>query len=1014
MRFLLAVIAVPLQPPTLATFPLVGRSDELAALGTLLDAAQGGRGGTVFLVGEGGVGKTRLAKAISDVAAHRNWTVALGRAYPVETGVPYAPFSDALLPHLRAFDAGTLSLLTRGGAADLAALFPALGDRAGTAPPRGDPAEIKARLLWNFTQFLARWSARTPLLIVLENLQWADASSLELLHFVARQVTNERIVLLCTYNEAERDQHPTLRATEQSLVALGCATVRRLLPLSREATDELVRRVFGVEGTVTREFTALLYGWTRGNPFFVEETLKALVESGRLHERDGTWLGWELEGFDLPRSIRDAIVARVDRLPDAARSIANLAAVIGTRASFEALHSVSGMSRPELLAALDELRRQYMLVEGAVGDDVVYDFAHPLLQQTLYGELGRARARLLHATVAEALETFHGARAVAHADELAFHFSRADASSLAPKAVKYLTVAGRDALAKNAGREAVNYLAAALEQVDREGAELETPGDVTALVEELARARQRLGEYDAAIELWERARRAAEGEGQSARVAALERRLGVAHYWSGRYPEALEHYDAGLATARTCDDTAMLARLRLVKGMCLQELGRHQEAQGEVEDALRLAEQLGDPSLLARVHRGLLLLYAWTGPVKLAREHGHRAIELAQQLGHLSTAWSAHWALAVLEGLTGNGPAVVVHLPEAERLAEELRSPLLRVWTAEISIEYAAGAGEWDSAVALSERTIALARSLGQRGVLSRVLVWSAMLYLGRGDLTRARQYVDEAWALSGAEHGAMDRPLDVHTVVPAHTGLAAYYLTIGDHARAIEIGEAGLAIADRTGYVVWAIHRLLPTIAEAALWSNDLERAAQLGERIRRDSTRMGHRLGLAWADACDALVEMRRGDPERAVEMLRTAVDELEAIPFVSDAARLRRQLAQVLSQKGDREAATRELRRSHDVFARLGAITELAKTRDQLRDLGARPPARAVSSGTEGLTGREVEIIRLVAARKSNKEIAKVLGISPRTVSTHLSNIFGKVNVSSRGELADFARQTELPHV
>ena len=1010
------------QSPALASFPLVGRSDELASLGTLLDAAQGGRGATAFLVGEGGVGKTRLVRAIADLAAHRKLTVAFGRAYPVETGVPYAPFSDALLPLLRGMDAATLSLLTRGGGSELSALFPAFGERPGGAAPRGDPAEIKARLLWNFTQFLSRWSTRSPLLVVLENLQWADASSLELLHFVARQVTSERILLLCTYNESERDQNPTLRTTEQSLVALGCATVQRLLPLSREAVDELVRRIFGVEGSVTREFTALLYGWTRGNPFFVEETLKALVESGRLHERDGTWLGWEVEGFDLPRSIRDAIIARVDRLTDPARSVANLAAVIGTRASFEALHSVSGLSRAELLAALDELRRQHVLVESADADDVVYDFAHPLLQQTLYGELGRARARLLHATVAEALEAFHGARAVEHAGELAFHFSRADVSGLAPKAVKYLTVAGREALERNAGREAVNYLAAALDQVDRSGAGLEESGDVTALVKELARARQRLGEYDAAIELWERARRRADqhggdGRGEDGRAngrAAIERRLGLAHYWSGRHADALRHYDAGLELARAQGDDALIARLRLVKGMCLQELGRHREAQDEVEEALRLAERLGDPSLLARAHRGLLLLYAWTGPVDLAREHGMRAIELAQPLGQMGIVWSAHWALAVLAGLTGNGPAVAVHLPEAERLAEALHSPLLRVWTAEIAIEYAAGAGEWDSAVALAERTMSLARSLGQRGLLSRVLVWSAMLYVGRGDLARAKEYVDEAWTLSGAEEGAVDRPLDVHTVVPAHTGLAAWHLAMGDYPRAIEVGEAGLAIADRTGYVVWAIHRLLPTIAEAALWHNDLERAARLGERIRRDSTRMGHRLGLAWADACDALVEMRRGDPKRSLEMLRTAIDELEAIPFVSDAARLRRQLARVLAQMGDRDGATRELRRSHDVFARLGAAVELAKTRDQLRQLGARPPARTATTGTEGLTGREVEIIRLVAARKSNKEIAQILGISPRTVSTHLSNIFGKVSVSSRGELADFARQTELPHV
>jgi len=154
-----------------------------------------------------------------------------------------------------------------------------------------------------------------------------------------------------------------------------------------------------------------------------------------------------------------------------------------------------------------------------------------------------------------------------------------------------------------------------------------------------------------------------------------------------------------------------------------------------------------------------------------------------------------------------------------------------------------------------------------------------------------------------------------------------------------------------------------------------------------------------------------MYRGDHDEAVELLRKAADELEAIPFVGDAARVRRQLALALMKTGREEEATRELRRVHDVFAKLGASVELTKTRDLLRELGARPPARTTVAGADGLTGREIEIIQLVGARKSNKEIASALGISPRTVSTHLSNVFAKVGVSSRGELADYARVREL---
>jgi predicted ATPase len=238
--------------------PLVGRSGELAFLSKTLDEAAKGVGRSVFFVGEGGIGKTRLASAAAELAAKRGWSVAVGRSYPVETGVPYALFSDALLPLVRKFEPATLSVLTRGGAAELGYVFPNLGASADRerAAAGADPSEIKARLLWTFTQCLGRLAAKQPLFIVLENLQWADASSLELLHFVARQIESQRIILLGTYNEAERDANATLRTTEQSLLGLGCLTVRKLDPLEREEVDEIVAQMFGVDKAVTRHFSS--------------------------------------------------------------------------------------------------------------------------------------------------------------------------------------------------------------------------------------------------------------------------------------------------------------------------------------------------------------------------------------------------------------------------------------------------------------------------------------------------------------------------------------------------------------------------------------------------------------------------------------------------------------------------------------------------------------------------------------------------------------------------------------
>jgi tetratricopeptide (TPR) repeat protein len=345
---------------------------------------------------------------------------------------------------------------------------------------------------------------------------------------------------------------------------------------------------------------------------------------------------------------------------------------------------------------------------------------------------------------------------------------------------------------------------------------------------------------------------------------------------------------------------------------------------------------------------------------------------LAEQSGQRGVEWSSHWALAMLGGLTANVQDITHHLAEAQRLADELRSPLLRAWTAEVAIEYYAGIGEWDQAVELAERTLEAARSLGQTALLPRLLVWLGLLHFGRGNVERGKACVDEAWELSGAGRESPRRAAggDVHSIVPAHTGRAAYHLTMQDYPQAIRVGERGLEIADASGYVVWAVHRLMPVTAEAALWSSDHERAQRIGKRLRRDSLRLENRLGLAWADASDALVELLQGNKERSVAMLREVAERLEAIPYVPDAARVRRQLARALAETGDREGAMRELRQAHAVFARLGAEPELRATREQLRELGARPPVRALAAGAAGLTGREVEIVRLVANRRSNK--------------------------------------------
>jgi ATP/maltotriose-dependent transcriptional regulator MalT len=451
----------------------------------------------------------------------------------------------------------------------------------------------------------------------------------------------------------------------------------------------------------------------------------------------------------------------------------------------------------------------------------------------------------------------------------------------------------------------------------------------------------------------------------------------------------------------------VIARARLLRAIVLAELGMVAEAEAELDAILKLSGDLADRGIPAEAHRVLANLHTWTGHPDRVRTHAKLAAKLARDSGARSVEFWGIWAEATLEGLLGNTTEMAGLIQAADAIAQTIRSPVLGLRTMELAIELAAARGEWEKGLALGEQAIALARTFSQRTVLPRVLVWTSLLYLGRGDVELARPLLEEAWKSSGAGGEGV---FNLHGAIPAHIGMGFLALTQGDIPEAIRVGRAGLAMADKVGYGIWSLHRLIPLLAEAYLRAGDLVRARKMGERLREGSAPVGSRLGLARAQAVDALCTLLSGDLEAGIGEVEAAARELEGIPMVGEAVMLRRLKAESLAKLGDRKAALEELTRVHQTLLMLGAIRELEKARELFRELDARPPRKAV--GGEGdLSTREVEISRLVESRKSNKAIARELGISPRTVSTHLSNIYQKLGIGSRGELADYVRSQVL---
>lgn len=990
--------------------PLVGRRADIGALRLALDDALDGRGRTMLLTGEPGVGKSRLLALLDQEARGRRMQVAAGRGFSVESGVPYGAFADALAAPLQALEAGTITVLARGAEDDLRAIMPAFpGSRADARPRSTADGDGKARLLWIATQFLTRLAARQPLLLVLDNAQWADPSSLELLHFLARQIEGVPLLLVLAYADDELEPRALLQEVCRSLLASRQATHRRIEPLTQQDLTELLQRTFAIARADAEAHASVLFRHTSGNPFFVEETLKSLVTAGRIRRRGDAWIIEEAIPAHLPATVRDAVRVRLDALSAPARRVAEFAALVDGPASLSLLERTSGLEPEPLADTIDELVHKRILVEEKRDGSGEYAFGHPMLQALVREELSAARERALHARIASALESLHGSAGDARASEIARHLVRGHELGGDDRALRYLAAAGRDALERRADVEAVRWLGEARTIAERLG----DVRELRTLHEEFGIALQRTGDTSRALHEWAQALTLAESAADLDASARLLYRLGQESARAGDAHDGLDRLDQAEAAARRAARPDLEIKVRVARAKTLQALGRHALAITCANETLALAQALGDHGLEARVHQLLLQLQSWTGPVDEARAHGERALALSDAGDDAEVAWASHWAMGMLAGFTGDAAGAERHQRQATRLAESLSSPLLLAMTAEITIEHASGTGRWDEGLALAEQTIPVARVIAPQSLLPRLLVWTGLMVLARDETERARALFEEAWRLSDAERaveglGRSGAELaNVHNAILAHTGMGHYWLARGAWQRALTYGERGLAIADRYGYIAWAIHRLIPLILEAGLWLQQYDRVAELAERLRTQSAAFDHRLGLAWAKAAHALVARLRDHHPDAARQILDAADDLDAVPFVLHAARLRRNAAQLLEADGDVIAAVRELRKAHDVFARIGAERELRETRSQLRSLGVRLPPRTATTGVGSLTGRELEIARAVANRLSNKQIGATLDISARTVSTHLSNIFQKLGIDSRGALADRVR-------
>lgn len=983
---------------------LIGRAPELEALASALEGAIAGAGRAVLVAGEAGIGKSRLLAEAAAEAARRGVRFLPGNAYEADRDVPFAPLADLLRGIGAACPDDDDLLRCLGPAASaLLELAPELAYRMPDVLPPAptEPEQRKRRLYAALTDVLLGLAHERPAVIAIEDLHWADETSLDFLLQLARRLPREPALLVVTYRSDE--VHPALRHFLAALDRERLATEVPLAPLEVPEVAEMLRAIFSLSRAARPDLLAALYGLTEGNPFFIEEVLHVLVASGDIFYADGDWDRKPLDELRIPRTVHDAVQRRAERLGDDAAKALRLAAVVGRRFDFALLREVGGYDEERLLGLLKELIAAQLLVEET---DERFAFRHALTRQAVYAELLARERRLLHRTVAETLERRAAEVPDAALADLAYHYFAAGDWE---KAANYARRVGERALALFAPGAAVEHFTRALEAAAHLGA-----APPVAVLRSRGAAYETLGDFERARADHERALDLADAAGDWREACQALRDLGM--LWSGRdYDRAGVYYRRAHERARTAGDPITIACSLNSLGNWLLNVDEPAEARRHHEEALAVFEAAGDRRGVAETLDFLGMTSYLGGDLVVGTRYYQRAVPLLRELNERKllasalatmalrgTSWQTDTMVPAAETLS----ASMIESREALAVAREIGWPAGEAF-AYLTLTYALGShGDYAAAIESVRAGLEIAREIEHRQWLCGLGCVGGALHLDMFALDDARETLDEALRLAraiGSWHWIRCTSgfLAVCLVERGELGEAAAVLDA-----ALPRGTLPLSLGQRQA---WCGRIRL------ALARGEPDRALALSDQLAVAPNAHGPEdlPRVAWLRGRALAALGRHDEAERMLLAAERLTEAHEARPLLW---RVRADLCALAMARGRRDEASRHADAARDVFAALAAnipdagmrITFVERATARIPSLISTPaPRRTPASETPGgLTAREREVAALVAQGCSNRAIAEQLVVSERTVESHVTNILGKLGFTARSQIAAWA--------
>jgi class 3 adenylate cyclase/tetratricopeptide (TPR) repeat protein len=826
--------------------PFVGRQPELEALRQALTRAGAGQGQVVALIGEPGVGKSRLVYEFLHSHHTQGWLRLESSSVSYGKATAYLPVRDLLTVYCHIEDRDDLRAVRSKITGQLLTLDDTLQDTVPAvlalfeALPADspflalDPLQRRRRTLEALKRVLLRESQVQPLLLVFEDLHWIDSETQAVLDMLVESLPTVRVLLLVNYRPEY--QHGWGSKTYY--------TQLRLDPLPEASADVLLQALLGNDPGLV-PLTRLLIGRTQGNPFFLEESVRTLAETGVLvGERGAYRLAQPLDTLQVPATVQALLAARIDRLPPEDKRLLQTAAVIGTEVPWPLLQAIADMPEDALYHCLAQLQAAEFLYETSLFPERAYTFKHALTHEVAYGSLLHERRRALHARIIEALEALAGDRLDDQVERLAHHALRGEAWE---KALVYGRQAGDKALTRSAYREAVvcyEQALAALEHLPDSRAATEQAIDLrlglhsalTALGEALGRRLDHLrraetlaqtlgdqlrlgwvyadmgttfwvaGEVDCAIDYGQRALALAAPLGHVGLQARAYLSLGQIYYSTGDYPRAVESLERNVITLqgdllseRFGTNGSVAASSRSWLSLCHAERGAFTEGLAMAAEGLRIVETVTNPFSLIEACQGVSTVHLRQGDVQRAILMLERAMGLCQDwhiplfVPQLAAALGLVYAL---DGRVAAGLALAEHV--VEQAPARGRPGFLARSIAWLSEAYLL-AGHLEDARQRAAQALDLARQYTQRGTQA----WALWL-LGESTARQASPVVEPAaghyrQALALADELGM-RPLQAH----CHRGLGTLYAQTGQRELARTALSAAIVLYQSMAMTFW------------------------------------------------------------------------------------------------------------------------------------------------------------------------------------------------------------------